>query len=284
MNYRFLIEADLPQMHATFLEAFADYFVQMSMSQAQFAQHSANNGVRYDCSVGAFDGEKMVGILLNGVDNWQGELTAYDAGTGVIPAYRGRGIAGAMLEFALSALRDQGIAQCLLEVIRANEAAIKVYRRLGFVETRPLECIRLRPEVNLPLKPLIGLEINLETTPDWDELRRFWDWQPAWQNAIEAIERNPQHFMIPVASIGQDCVGYAVINPITAGLAQLAVAPSARGRGIGTRLLRACREVTGPDRLLSMINIDGNATETLAFFERRGFEPTIGQYEMTLRL
>jgi ribosomal protein S18 acetylase RimI-like enzyme len=284
MNYRFLTEADLPQMYATFLEAFADYFVQMAMSEAQFVEHTTNNGVRYDCSVGAFDGDKMVGILLNGIDLWQAVLTAYDAGTGVIPAYRGQGVAGAMLEFALPTLREREVKQCLLEVIRENEAAIKVYRRLGFVETRPLECIRLAPEVELPHKWPDGLEIEIHTAPDWEEFKYFWDWYPAWQNSIESIERQSQNFMTLVAVIDDESVGYIVLNPGSGGLAQLAVDHTARGQGIATSLLRACRKVVGPEQALSMINIDGNAAETLAFFKQRGFEPTVGQYEMVLAL
>jgi ribosomal protein S18 acetylase RimI-like enzyme len=284
MDYRFLSEADMPRMYTAFLESFADYFVQMSMSETQFAEHLANNGVRHDCSVGAFDGEQMVGILLNGIDDWQDILTAYDAGTGVIPAYRGQGIAGHMLEFAMPLLREQGIKQCLLEVIRDNTPAIKVYRRLGFTETRSLECIRLAPEVELPRKRPADLEIEIHTAPYWDELKEFWDWHPAWQNSIESIERNFQNFMALIAVIDELTVGYVILNPNTGGLAQLAVDRYNRRQGVATSLLRACRSVVGPEQPLSMINIDGNAAETLAFFDHCGFERTVGQYEMVLPL
>ena len=283
MHYRFLAPKDFASLHTTFANAFADYFVEFSLSTDQFRNHLRDNGVQLALSVGAFDDDEMVGLLLNGIDDWQGHLTAYDAGTGVVPSHRGRGIAGDMLRFAIPTLQAQGVRGCLLEVIQENEAAIRVYRKLGFTETRPLTCVTLLADRPLPQPlPSAWLGIRPIRQPDWTYLQTFWDWQPAWQNSIASIGRMRRQNVILGAFEGDTCVGYGVILPQSGRISQLAVAQSHRGRGIATQLLHAFREEAGPDVPLSMINIDGSAKETLAFFVARGFAQTISQYEMVL--
>jgi ribosomal protein S18 acetylase RimI-like enzyme len=285
MHYRFLTEADTTSMYTTFMEAFADYFVPMQMSEEQFLAHLKHEGVKFELSVGAFEGGEMVGLLLHGLDRWQGTLTVYNAGTGVLPAQRGKGVAGAMFKYALPTLKASGVRQCLLEVIQANEAARKVYRRLGFAETRPLECVALsqgqavlkaNKEADIPIKPI--------RNPDWAHLQTFWDWYPAWQNSISTVRRSWDQLQVLGAFVGQACVGYGIIAPASGRIFQLAVDQAYRRKGIGSRLLGAFQERPGPAKPLSMINIDGSAERTLAFFHAHGFEKTVAQHEMALVL
>jgi hypothetical protein len=51
---------------------------------------------------------------------------------GVAPAYRGRGLGSLLLLMALDGFRKAGCRRALLEVTAQNEAAIRLYRRLGF--------------------------------------------------------------------------------------------------------------------------------------------------------
>jgi GNAT superfamily N-acetyltransferase len=51
---------------------------------------------------------------------------------GVTPLYRGRGLGEAVLRLALSGFRRAGLVRALLEVTAQNDAAIRLYRRLGF--------------------------------------------------------------------------------------------------------------------------------------------------------
>ncbi|MBV6656454.1 MAG: GNAT family N-acetyltransferase [Devosiaceae bacterium] len=50
----------------------------------------------------------------------------------VNPAARGRGLGTRLLDEALIALRQQGVAAVFLEVAESNHAALSVYRRRGF--------------------------------------------------------------------------------------------------------------------------------------------------------
>jgi hypothetical protein len=75
--------ADFDSLYECFLTAFSDYAVDMQMSREQFRQRITRDGVSLTKSAGAFDGERMIGFCINGVGDWQGKSTAYDAGTGV---------------------------------------------------------------------------------------------------------------------------------------------------------------------------------------------------------
>jgi GNAT superfamily N-acetyltransferase len=51
---------------------------------------------------------------------------------GVTPAHRGRGIGSALLLRALDGFRRAGLGRAFLEVTAQNEAAVRLYRQLGF--------------------------------------------------------------------------------------------------------------------------------------------------------
>ncbi|MCA9524279.1 MAG: ribosomal protein S18-alanine N-acetyltransferase [Myxococcales bacterium] len=50
----------------------------------------------------------------------------------VDPRWRRRGVGRALFEYALGALRVDGVSRCTLEVRAGNVAAIELYRKLGF--------------------------------------------------------------------------------------------------------------------------------------------------------
>jgi ribosomal protein S18 acetylase RimI-like enzyme len=54
-------------------------------------------------------------------------------GMGLLADQRGRGLGGRLLALALSGARERGLARIELEVYGSNDAAIRLYRRAGFV-------------------------------------------------------------------------------------------------------------------------------------------------------
>lgn len=57
---------------------------------------------------------------------------------GVVPAQRGRGLGTALLLKALHGFRQAGLGRAALEVTAQNEAAVRLYRKLGFRRRRTL--------------------------------------------------------------------------------------------------------------------------------------------------
>ena len=125
---------ELERLRVAFVEAFSDYQVRIDMPPWKFEGMLRRRGFVPRLSVGAFDGDEPVGLLLNAVRQWGGMTTAYDCGTGVVPTHRRTGLTTRMFATARDALRAEGVRQYLLEVIKANGPAVALYTAQGFVE------------------------------------------------------------------------------------------------------------------------------------------------------
>ena len=274
ITYRFLSSSDSASLFECFLEAFSDYQVDMRMSREQFEKRLERDGVRLEMSAGAFNESKMVGFYMNALGEWQGKQTAYDAGTGVVPAYRRQGVAEQLFAFMVPRLKEAAVEQYLLEVLTGNERAVELYRKLRFVDTRRLAVFR-RSE---PVKVLGDSSIRRVEKPDWELFKSFWDGYPSWQNSIAAVERVGSERVVLCAYEDRTCVGDGVAFKPWASLMQLAVAREHRRRGIGTKILAALqREVT---ESLKVNNVDAEMKGMLKFFEANGFKIVLDQFEM----
>jgi ribosomal protein S18 acetylase RimI-like enzyme len=245
------------------------------MSEEQFEQRLKRDGVELEISAGAFDGERMIGFYMNARGVWHGQQTAYDAGTGVVPDQRRRGVAEELFNFIEPRLKERGITQYLLEVLISNERAVSLYRKLGFVEVRRLAVLRS----SAPLKTLEAVEgVSLRPLeePDWDVFCAYWDGEPSWQNSIDAVERARAQCEIVGAFVGENCVGYGIVFKPSGILMQLAVAPGFRRKGIGRRILA----VLSGEEILKTNNVDEELKGTLAFYKACGFEIGLRQFEM----
>jgi GNAT superfamily N-acetyltransferase len=105
--------------------------------------------------VHAFEGSAIVGQIEMGLDR-----EVADAGYVnlfyLVPEARGRGLADELVAYAVRYARKLGCNRLRLTVSRANERALAVYRRWGFVDLGPRAD---EPAVNLMEKPIarVGL-------------------------------------------------------------------------------------------------------------------------------
>ncbi|HEV8428608.1 MAG TPA: GNAT family N-acetyltransferase [Pyrinomonadaceae bacterium] len=277
--HRLLSAADFHPLYECFLEAFSDYQVSLQMSEEQFEQRVKRDGVELEISAGAFDGERMIGFYMNGRGNWHGKETAYDAGTGVIPSHRRRGVAEKLFDFMVPQLKERGIQQYLLEVLTSNERAVSLYRKLGFDEVRRLAVLRSNEPLKTPGE-IEDVSLRRLEEPEWDVFCAYWDGEPSWQNSIDAVERVRNQCEIVGAFVGEQCVGYGIVFKPSSILMQLAVAQGFRRRGIGRKIL----EALSGDGILKTNNVDEDLRGTLAFYKATGFEVVLRQFEMVREL
>jgi mycothiol synthase len=88
---------------------------------------------RPDLSIVVLAGESVVGFCINWVTDTQGWVEAL----GVLPAWRGRGLASALLAHSLLLFHKAGLAQAALDVDAENPTgALRLYQKLGFVALR----------------------------------------------------------------------------------------------------------------------------------------------------
>lgn len=275
---RYLTRADFTRLHAAFLEAFSDYFVPFKLSEPQLENHILQNGVALEKSVGAFSGDKMVGFTLNGFGTWNDKKTVYDAGTGVVPEFRKQGVGKALFDFMTPDLTAEGFEQILLEVIAQNENAIKLYKKLGFQETRRL--IYFEQKKTFEPKIERKFEIREIVAPDWDLFESFADGKTSWQNARDSVSRIfSRRLALGVFDEGK-CVGYGIVAPKFGMISQLAVAHKFRRRGAASLILSEMRQRIAKDKNLCAANVDENIASAVDFLRRRGFAENFSQLEM----
>ena len=81
-----------------------------------------------DTNFVAYEDEKLIGAILCGHDGRRG----YIYHTVVLPEYRGRGIATALVEAAVEALQKEGITRVCLNVMKTNEQGKKFWIGKGW--------------------------------------------------------------------------------------------------------------------------------------------------------
>lgn len=288
LRYAYLAREQVPQIFEAFREAFADYAISISGVQEQaFLNRMVKNGVDFAASAGAFDEERLVGFALTGLDRWDGEPAAFDACTGIVPGYRGFGVAPAIIERVLAALRARGVRRYLLEVLQGNRPAVSTYRKMGFRVTRDFDCLQLPLERARPAPPARLADLAIEPVGK-DLLPRFesfGDWRPSWENSFSSIARIPDGVVILGARRDGRWVGFAAYYPGMNWILDVAVDREHRRRGIATALLgRLVEPLAGIVPAVKMVNVDHGDAGTLAWLEGAGFEVYARQYEMELSL
>lgn len=287
VRLEFLRSDQFPQVHRTFLAAFADYSLDMSYLQLEnHWQRMVKNGVILEHSVGVFAGERMVGFTLLGFDVWRGEAAAFDAGTGLVPEVRGRGLAGAMFDFLRPRLRELGVKWFVLEVLQNNEAAIKAYTRNGFSILRGLTCLELPiAEYRRPAAIHREVEVLPLSRREVHSFGRFFDTPPSWETSLSAVARVPDTIHCWGAFLRADPVGFIAYYPGLNWIMGLGVDKTRRRLGIGGRLLDHLMH-SGVLRQshVKLINAPGDDAVLEEFLLHRGFRVYARQYEMALRL
>lgn len=283
MKYQFLTSTDFETLYNVFIKSFSDYIVKMQPTKEQFKEMLTRRGVEFDISIGAYDGSELVGFNLNAIGLFNSEMTVYDCGTGIIPEFRGKGIVKELFKNSYSTLGKYGASKYLLEVIEGNIAAIKVYKRLGFKESRFLQCFRLNTINNKHLPQNLNLDITLviENNPAWELFQSFLDYQPSWQNTVESICRSKEDKLIVTATQDNKILGYGVLYPNSGDIPQIAVVKEHKGKLVGETILSSLIHHSKSETV-KVINVDSSATETIKLLNNMGFQQFVNQYEMVL--
>jgi len=282
IEYKTLEDTPLDRIHSTFVESFSDYQVEIDLPLEKIGSMLRRRGYTPELSIGAFEGENLVGFVLNGHRSWEGQPTLYDCGTGVVPEYRQRGITKKAFNEVVALIQKNALQQYLLEVIKSNTPAVELYRKQGFRTTRSLSCFQIEKS-NITSSP--PPDIIFERRPieelDWTLLKSFWDFEPSWQNSIESMTAVAESFEAVVARAGEAILGYGIIETSSGDIPHFAVQKKYRRRGIGAGLLRSVVQHTESDQAV-LLNIDDSCTSMHSFLQTLGFEHFIDQYEMLL--
>lgn len=277
IEFKTLENISLEELTKLFNHAFDDYFVKVNLTPQILAEKIKSEDIRLNFSVGVYTNERPAGFILHAVRNFPEGKQAYNAGTGVIPNFRGQNLTHKMYEFILPKLKEAEVSSSILEVMEQNVPAIKSYHKAGFQKITNLECFRGKVSLNREDNHISIQKIN---HPNFQELQTFWEWEPTWQHSVETIQKSTTYECYG-AYIEGELAGYITANITTGRVAQFAVNSIFRRQGIGTKLFQNITRKC-PDGITA-INVDDSLT-THFFLTSLGLKPFLRQHLMKLSL
>jgi ribosomal protein S18 acetylase RimI-like enzyme len=284
-NFRSFKKEDIPFMRKAFNKAFEDYLIHIKLTDSEFKKKIIEKtNINFKYSIGSYYKKELVGFLFHTIEIYQNQKTAYNGGTGVIPAFRGNNLTFQMYQFVIPKLKKRGVENCVLEVISNNKPAIKSYEKTGFIRSKFYHCLKLEKESNYLKNSRPEWLILIEPTkPKWDIYESFCDYNTSFLDTFTMLKKNIKFEKVVEAYVGEQLVGYIIYNKKMGRVANIAVDRRNRGRGIATSLINRmytdCRK-----RPIYILNIDEKSYDLLNFFLRIGFKNDIDQFELKLKL
>ncbi len=283
---RMLTDSDFADVVRTMQLGFSDYFIDIDIDEQGYSRKFALEGVDFSHSVAAFEGERMIGTTMNGVAQWHGVKTVYDAGTAVVPEYRRKGASTRMFEYLLPHLEQNGFEKYVLEVIARNEPAIGLYEKLGFRPHRKLGVFKHQKNAeDFSESRPNGKTCEMRTLElkDVIDTELFSDTRLTWQNSNDWLRRADAigyHMEIVGAEVDGTLAGIGAVAPASGKVQRIAVEREFRRMGIGRQLLRYLAKKS--EKELIFVNVDLGEADMIGFLAACGCEKTIEQFEMEL--
>ena len=280
---RSMASKDLSKMHKAFLAAFSDYPLRFEFTKKEFYKKFVEKlNINFGLSPAAFHGGDIVAFIFTSLACYDGRLTAYNGGTGVVPDFRGQRLTSKLYTFVLPLLKQQNVSQCILEVLTTNHRALRVYEAIGFEKARYFNCFKLPSTPGIKGALMSGIEIAPCTQPDWDLFASFNDIDTSFLDSQSLLQNNVTNEIIITAKHSDVTVGYTVYQP-NGRISRIGVDQKYRQRGIGSALISyAFRDCAG--RALTVINVNRENKSITRFLTGLGFVNEIDQYELKLML
>ncbi|WP_027409396.1 GNAT family N-acetyltransferase [Anoxybacteroides tepidamans] len=165
---------------------FEGYYFDATTTVDNFVKRLVGEGLSPKLSIVAFQGHEPIGIVKNGVRLFNKTKIAWNGGTGVASAYRGKGIGKALMETTLAIYQEEGVELATLEAISDNQKAISLYEKMGYEIVDDLEYLELKGAQPNPFGSIQEYIVE-QTIPQEVSFLPFYKgqnpWQTQWQSA-----------------------------------------------------------------------------------------------------
>lgn len=274
-----LTHTNIPTLTRIFNEAFAGYYVPINFTEAGMHFRIQRGRIDLSLSVGVFDEGQLVAFILSGADDWEGQRTIYNAGTGVLPSYRGKQLVDQMYVWGVPRWKAAAYTLATLEVMTQNERAIRAYQRVGMKFERKLLSFK-SPDLGKDALVLDAIyTLNEEDTPEWSAYEPLLGFVPSWdfcQQGVVAVESTCRFFALRQKG-DQSLRGYVIVNNKQQ-IAQAGVSEAGEWKMLLSQLQ------TRYSSNLQWINIDDRAEALLSSIANLGWTSIINQYEMKMKI
>lgn len=181
-------------------KGFEGYYFDMTTTVDFFTRRLILEGLSPTLSVIAYDEERPVGIILNGIRLINGKKVSWNGGTGVDPEYRRKGVGKKLIDAVLAIYEEEGVEVATLEAVKENAKAISLYEKVGYKIVDELVHLQHTGELS---KDAFSSENNLYTYKKGNPIdalqapfyKALVPWQTQWNNArdgesILALDEN----------------------------------------------------------------------------------------------
>jgi ribosomal protein S18 acetylase RimI-like enzyme len=273
MNVKNLSSTSFDELLDCFLIAFENYFVKMATDRNYYKVRWKAAKVDFNYSYGMFSNGKLIAFIIHAIDKRNGAITAYNAGTGVLPEYRGKRIVNTIYEYALKDLAQNGIEKSTLEVITKNEVAIRSYESISFKITKNYKCFNgvINAEND---DPILLKELDIKTI-DWNSLpnQHFYSWDNQKESIIAG---NYRFFQVQYKNEPES---FFIIKPENQYVAQFDLLLSTNDGW--NRLFSAIKQISPT---VKINNVDSRLQDKIDYLNLAGLDNSIDQYEMELKI
>lgn len=166
---------------------FEGYYFNATTTPDQFVNRMAAEGLSSELSVVAFMEEEPIGIIKNGIRNFNGVKMAWNGGTGIATPFRKKGVGRQLMKATLDILKEEAVTIATLEAISENQKAISLYESVGYQIVDQLEYLELKGALEQnPLTDIQSFPIEKGVPQQVAGLsfyKGLHPWQTQWQNA-----------------------------------------------------------------------------------------------------
>ena len=132
MKINSLENSKIQELTRVYNQGFSDYVIQFNADESYLTNRWAGARVQLNYSAGGWLNGELSGLLMTGIDDWQGQKTAFNAATCVAPNARGNDFTKRAYDFLIPQFKAINVTSLRLEVIQSNERAVRVYEKIGF--------------------------------------------------------------------------------------------------------------------------------------------------------
>jgi len=183
-----LVDCSIADAVTAWNDGFEGYFVDASTTPEKFLTRMVMEDLSPALSIIAFENNRPIGIVMNGVRIDNGKKVAWNGGTGVSKDDRGKGIGKLLIDSTISILQEENVNTATLEAISENAVAISVYKKKGYLVEDTVEFLNLNGKQKQNPIGQINSKFTVErVAPQQIGLLPFYKatnpWQTRWQSA-----------------------------------------------------------------------------------------------------
>lgn len=270
-SYKSLKNISYVEIVKCFNLAFSDYYLPIKLTAQQLKTHFEMSGVDMNLSYGAFVENQMIGFIFNSSNIYNGQKSVFDAGTGVIPEYRGNKVFTNLFKFTEQELKKLQIEKYYLEVLQQNDKAISSYKKQGFTVRREFSILN----ASSYNKVIVNTEVKYMDFNDFDlnKISHCNCVKPSYEHSSNVLKIKQNFYRVAYILDNNRICAFSIFAKEDGHIVQLGYTDINQLKLVIKHLLSKFSNIT-------VKNIDVIYLEVLELLHSIGFKDVCKQFEM----